>query len=238
MSSYIFEQVEEAVQQVVQQKLEQLLRPYLPESYFITVDKHLFGDYTITIENTGGAYITIDIEEDYIDTISLGDGTTTGLDNDINETDLGLDDIVDNIKEALALVEQDELDDAMKVLTTIQSEKTTLMIINQATIAPFIPGGYQLSLRERDDGNTGINIECEYSNNMKYLLTITIDERQTVQYLGFAVYNLRATPAYMSSRYHSVGNWRVPVSSILPRIAQAITYLEREEFRQAFQHLI
>lgn len=116
MSSYIFEQVEEAVQQVVQQKLEQLLRPYLPESYFITVYKDLFGDYTITIENTGGAYITIDIEEDYIETISLGDGTTTGLSKDINETDLGLDDIVDNIKEALALVEQDELDDALETL--------------------------------------------------------------------------------------------------------------------------
>lgn len=112
------------------------------------------------------------------------------------------------------------------------------MVINQATIAPFIPEGYQLSVRERGDGNTSIGIEREYSNNMKYLLTIAIDERQTVQYFGFTVYNLRATPAHMSSRYHSVGNWSVPVSSILPRITQAITYLEREEFRQAFQHLI
>lgn len=119
MSSYIFEQVEEAAQQAVQQKLEQLLRPYVPESYFITAGKDLFGDYTITIANTGGAYIAIDIEEDYIDTISLGFGTATSLSKDSIETDLGLDDIVDNIKEALTLVEQDELDDAMKALTTI-----------------------------------------------------------------------------------------------------------------------
>ncbi|GGI15346.1 hypothetical protein GCM10007377_15440 [Galliscardovia ingluviei] len=119
MSSYIFEQVEEAVQQVVQQKLEQLLCPYVPEPYFITVDKDLFSDYTITIENTGGAYIEIAMDEDYIDTISVGVGSATGLGKDINETDLALDDIVDNIKEALTLVEQDELDDAMKVLTDL-----------------------------------------------------------------------------------------------------------------------
>lgn len=112
------------------------------------------------------------------------------------------------------------------------------VVINQSTIAPFIPEGYQLSLRERDDGNTRINIECEYSNNMKYLLTITIDERQIVQYLGFAVYNLRTTPAHVSSEYYSVGRWSVPVSSILPRITQTITYLEQEAFCQAFQHLI
>ena len=118
MSSYIFEQVEAAVQQVVQQKLEQLLRPYVPEPYFITVDKDLFDNYTITIENTGGAYIEIAIEEDYIDTISLGVSTATGLGKEL-ETDLALDDIVDNIKEALTLVEQDELDDAMKALTDL-----------------------------------------------------------------------------------------------------------------------
>ena len=116
MSSYIFEQVDAAVQQVVQQKLEQLLRPYVPEPYFITADKGSFCDYTIAIENTGGAYIEIAIDEDYIDTISLGVGSATDLDKEINETDLALDDIVDHIKEALTLVEQDKLNEALMVL--------------------------------------------------------------------------------------------------------------------------
>ncbi|WP_188355712.1 hypothetical protein [Galliscardovia ingluviei] len=112
------------------------------------------------------------------------------------------------------------------------------MLINQAIITPYIPDGYTLAIEERNNGNTSIDIEREYSTRMKYLLTITVNGRQIIQYLGFAVHNLRDTPARMNNTLYAIGNWIEPLEDILPRIKQAIAYLEQEQIRQAFRHLI
>lgn len=109
---------------------------------------------------------------------------------------------------------------------------------NQETFAPYIPDGYTLTIEEWNNGGARLKIEREYSNRMRYQLSISVNSEQIVQFLGFSVFNLRTEPAYSNSTIYEISKYRVFLSSILPRIKQTLAYLEQEQIRQAFQHLI
>lgn len=107
--SWIHYRVEEAIRHPREQALEQLLRSYVPERYPITVKADQYG-YDIVIGSADGARIDINADEN-LDIVEIELGVIEAFDGTIS-----LEDVVDNLRAALELAEQDKLNEALMVL--------------------------------------------------------------------------------------------------------------------------
>ena len=113
MSSYIFEQVEEAARQAREYAFVHELRHYIPQRYDISVDVDMFGDCTMLIGEKESSYIELTTEDEVVTKIIVGnkDGAL------VKHGEFVLEELANNFEYTFELLEQGAVDEALTALT-------------------------------------------------------------------------------------------------------------------------